>query len=272
MNIKISKDNISFNPPNKYRVHPDSNVCSVVAVAQALDISFDEAYERLARTGKRYHRLMNAGAIVNKVLSHVFDIHVTKQTKEEKPTVFDVVSSVVNANLDHIVPYIVLTDTHIFYAEDGVIFDGVIGLDEKFHYPSQKEKQQWLDDRVDAVWVMKKNDINDITRYDPSLEYFTEICTINGIYGIYFPKPLNETLMLDMLHLYDVTDTAISAIHISKERVLNPVGYFITLDDIQFDEDGRYKLIPENNWLYGVGLNITLLEYLHRYNLRHNKE
>lgn len=256
----------------QYLIFPNSNVCSVVAVAQALDIPFDESYERLAHEGKRYHRLMNTRAIVNKVLSHAYNIHVTKQTKEEKPTVFDIISSVVSTNLDRVISYVVLTDTHIFYAEDNIIFDGVIGLDAKFHHPSQRENQQWLDDRVDAVWMMKEDGMNGTRRQDPLLEYFTEIRTINGIYGIYITGILDETLMPDMFYLYDVSATTAPSITISKERILNPVGCVITLDDIQFDEDGSCELITENNWLYEVGINVTLLEYLHRYNLRHNKE
>ena len=48
-NTKITRDDITFNP--QYLIFPNSNVCSVVAVAQALDISFDESYERLAHEG-----------------------------------------------------------------------------------------------------------------------------------------------------------------------------------------------------------------------------
>lgn len=115
-----------------------SNMCSVVVVALALNISLDEAYERMMFVGYEKHMLLNAIPVITKVLEDEYTYHDISYSKTTNGlmTVLDFISSDPHNN-----GYVILIHGHAFYCYGTTIYDGqakVVSGKVKYRYSSKE--------------------------------------------------------------------------------------------------------------------------------------
>lgn len=115
-------DLIHFIPASVgYEISPYSNVCSVIAVSFALNISFDDAYERMMFEGYEQHMLLNTIPVISAVLGTK---HISCQKSKWCNTLDFITFGPPSQHPES--SYLIHAPQHIFHYARNTIYDGQI--------------------------------------------------------------------------------------------------------------------------------------------------
>lgn len=133
-------DEIQFVPASLgVNIDPSSNVCSVIAVALALNLSFDDAYELLMFEGYSQRKLFNTISVLSKVLEGLYEYHKIHYKKVINLLEFIKTGSP-SKNITH--SYLILIPGHIFYYNKNMIYDGQLRGKNMQYYVFQSRENR----------------------------------------------------------------------------------------------------------------------------------
>lgn len=143
-------DEIQFTPASLgVKLEPNSNVCSVVAVAFALNLTFDDAYELLMFEGYSQRKLFNTPSVISEVLNGIYTFH--KVPSKEILSVLEFIKTGPPSNNVN-KPYLIFIPRHIFYYSRGVIYDGQLRENKYYVFRNRKMRLKRLEQPVIAYY------------------------------------------------------------------------------------------------------------------------
>ena len=279
---KITRDDITFNPPVfDNLIFPNSNVCSVVAVAQALDISFDEAYERLSHEGKRCCRIMNSSYAIYEVLKKRYNwvrstqltgyLGISELEQSHQLNVFDVITKMYTMH-ERISKqgFLMLDKQHIFYTKNLTIYDGVTSISGKLVKPSDNKKDEILSEKALDLYVPKK--AGERCYENARVELFMEVILYGNIHALFTESYLDMCSIPKGFKYYEIRhDPQGFPNQIGNHIFADRLGCILSLEEICLDENGFRDIAVEgnkNDWIEISG-GVPLL--LFKYNQKRHK-